>query len=393
MTMNRAGAAGDMPDNGFSFEVVKTCPVTGARAGILTTPHAVIETPVFMPMGTQATVKALTQQELIDLGARIILGNAYHLYLRPGHDLIRDAGGLHRFMGWDGAILTDSGGFQVFSLNDLRNITEEGVTFRSHIDGSKHLFTPERVMEIEHALGADIIMAFDECIPYPSEREYVAKSCARTARWALRCREAHRSLNDGSQALFGIAQGGIYPDLREANARELVEMDFPGYAIGGPAVGEAKEDMFAMIEATTAVLPREKPRYLMGVGYPDDIIAAVSRGVDLFDCVLPTRNARNGTVFTRFGRLVVKNAHQAREFRPIDDQCGCPACRQYTRAYIRHLFQAGEILASRLATIHSIYFYLDTMRSMRRAIMENRFPEWRNDFLRAYQNEDIIDES
>ena len=372
--------------------MVKTCPRTGARAGILTTPHAVIETPVFMPVGTQATVKALTQQELKALGARIILGNTYHLALRPGSELIRTAGGLHRFMGWDGAILTDSGGYQVFSLTDLRKITEEGVTFRSHIDGSAHLFTPERVMEIQHDLGADIIMAFDECIPYPSDRAAVTKSCELTLRWADRCREAHERLDDGSRVLFGITQGGVYEDLREAFAGRMVERDFPGYAIGGLAVGESREDMFGMIEATTAVLPPGKPRYLMGVGFPDDIVEAVGRGIDMFDCVLPTRNARNGTVFTRRGRLVIKNAHQAREFGPIDDECGCPTCRSYIRAYIRHLFHAGEILASRLATIHSVYFYLDTMRGMRRAIMEDRFPAWREEFLSIYRNEDIINE-
>jgi queuine tRNA-ribosyltransferase len=377
----------------FSFEVVKTCPVTGARAGVLRTPHAVIETPVFMPVGTQATVKTMSQQELADIGAHIILGNTYHLYLRPGPALVHDAGGLHRFMGWDGAILTDSGGFQVFSLNDLRKITEEGVSFRSHIDGSTHLFTPEKVMQIEHDLGADIIMAFDECIPYPSEREYVIKSCEMTLRWAERCRVEHERLNDGSHALFGITQGGVHEDIRESVARRLVAMDFPGYAIGGLAVGEPKPHMMEMIEITTAILPREKPRYLMGVGFPDDIVEGVTRGVDMFDCVMPTRNARNGTVFTKSGKLVLKNAHQAREFRPIDDTCGCPACRNYTRAYIRHLFQTGEILAPRLATMHSIYFYLETMRDMRRAIIEDRFPEWRNTFLARFRNEETTDES
>jgi len=373
---------------GFSFEVVKTCPVTGARAGVLTTPHSVIETPVFMPVGTQATVKTMSQQELAEIDARIILGNTYHLYLRPGTDLLRDVGGLHNFMGWDRSILTDSGGYQVFSLNDLRKITEDGVTFKSHIDGSSHLFTPERVMEIERDIGADIIMAFDECIHYPAEREYAIKSCAMTERWAARCIERHTQINDGSQALFGITQGGVYPDLRENMARRLVAMDFWGYAIGGLAVGEPKDEMMDMVRLSTDILPAEKPRYLMGVGFPDDIVEAVTRGVDMFDCVMPTRNARNGTVFTRHGKLVVKNAHQARRFEPMDPECGCPACRNYTRAYVRHLFQTGEILAPRLATIHSIYFYLDTMRDMRTAILEDRFPQWRESYLDHFRNGD-----
>ncbi len=374
--------------SGFSFEVVKTCPVTGARAGVLHTPHSVVETPVFMPVGTQATVKTMSQQELEAFDARIILANTYHLYLRPGTDLLREAGGLHRFMNWKGSILTDSGGFQVFSLNDLRKITENGVEFRSHIDGTKHFFTPERVMEIEHDIGADIIMAFDECIPYPASREYAAKSTAMTARWAARCREAHEKLNDGSRVLFGICQGSVFPDLRERSARELAEMDFWGYAIGGLAVGESKEQMFGMIEIAAPVLPAEKPRYLMGVGYPDDIVEAVTRGVDMFDCVLPTRNARNGTVFTRTGRLILNKAYQAREFGPIDPECTCPVCRNYSRAYLRHLFQAGEVLALRLATLHSIYFYLETMRDLRASILQGRFPQWRDDFLRRYRNEE-----
>ena len=378
--------------NEFSFEIVRTCPETGARAGILKTPHSVIETPVFMPVGTQATVKTMSQQELEAIDARIILGNTYHLYLRPGPELVREAGGLHEFMGWERSILTDSGGFQVFSLNDLRKITSEGVTFRSHIDGSSHLFTPESVMKTEHDLGADIIMAFDECIPYPSSREYVTRSCLITGEWAARCIDANEKLNDGSQVLFGICQGSVYPDIRENFARKLVEMDFWGYAIGGLAVGEPKKHMFEMVEVTNSVLPQDRPRYLMGVGFPDDIVEAVSRGVDMFDCVMPTRNARNGTVFTRHGKVVLKNAHQARRFMPIDPECECPTCRNYTRAYIRHLFQTGEILAPRLATLHSIYFYINTMREMRRAIMEDRFSQWREEFLITYRNEDESDE-
>jgi queuine tRNA-ribosyltransferase len=375
-------------EKGFSFELVKTCPKTGARAGILTTPHSVIETPVFMPVGTQATVKTMSQQELMEIDARIILGNTYHLYLRPGPELVRDAGGLHGFMGWKNSILTDSGGFQVFSLNDMRKITDDGVTFRSHIDGSSHLFTPESVMQVQHDLGADIIMTFDECIPYPATREYAVKSCGITEQWAARCIETHEKINDGSQALFGICQGSVYHDLRVKYAERLVEMDFPGYAIGGLAVGEPKKNMFDMIETTTEVLPAKKPRYLMGVGFPDDLVEAVSRGVDMFDCVMPTRNARNGTVFTRHGKAILKNAYQAREFSPIDPECGCPVCRNYTKAYIRHLFQTGEILGPRLATLHSIYYYLNHMRDMRRSIMEDRFPEWREEFFRLYRNEE-----
>jgi queuine tRNA-ribosyltransferase len=375
-------------DSGFSFEVVKTCPVTGARAGILRTPHSVIETPVFMPVGTQATVKTMSQQELKEFDARIILANTYHLYLRPGPKLIREAGGLHRFMSWNGSILTDSGGFQVFSLNELRKITEDGVMFRSHIDGTKHLFTPERVMEIEHEIGADIIMAFDECIPFPASHEYTLKSSDRTTRWAERCLAAHRKLGDRPPMLFGICQGSVFPDLREKSARELVEMDFPGYAIGGLAVGESKDQMFEMISLSTPLLPAEKPRYLMGVGYPDDIVEAVGRGVDMFDCVLPTRNARNGMVFTRFGRLILNKAYRALDFGPIDPECTCPVCRTYTRAYIRHLFQAGEVLALRLATLHSIYFYLETIRALRASILEGRFPQWREEFMRRYRNKE-----
>ncbi len=373
---------------GFSFEVVRTCPETGARAGILKTPHSIIETPVFMPVGTQATVKTMSQQELEDIDVRIILGNTYHLYLRPGHELVRQAGGLHEFMGWKGSILTDSGGFQVFSLNDLRNITSEGVTFRSHIDGSSHLFTPERVIEIQHKLGADIIMAFDECVHYPSARDYVARSCLLTEEWAERCKDTHEKLDDGSRVLFGIGQGSVYSELREKSAERLVDMDFWGYAIGGLSVGEPKKLMFEMVEITNKVFPKEKPRYLMGVGFPDDIVEAVSRGVDMFDCVMPTRNARNGTVFTRNGKVILKNAYQANEFTPIDPECGCSTCRNYTKAYIRHLFQTGEILAPRLATMHSIYFYINHMREIRKAIMEDRFPHWCEDFFRHYRKED-----
>lgn len=377
---------------GFSFEVVKTCPETGARAGILTTPHSVIETPVFMPVGTQGTVKTMSQEELAVIDARIILGNTYHLYLRPGPDLVREAGGLHSFMNWGGSILTDSGGFQVFSLSDLRKLKHDGVEFRSHIDGSLHLFTPEKVVQIQHALGSDIMMPLDECIPYPSDRDYVVSSCKTTERWAARSQEEHGKLDGCVSVLFGICQGGVYPDLREWAAERMKSMDFWGYSIGGLAVGEPKKDMFDMVALSTSILPEKKPRYLMGVGFPDDIVESVSRGVDMFDCVMPTRNARNGTVFTYDGKVVLKNAHQSRIFAPIDPECGCMACRRHTRAYIRHLFQTGEILAPRLATLHSIYFYLDMMRAMRRSIMEDRFPQWRDAFFRRFRKEDETDE-
>jgi len=371
----------------FSFEVVRTCPETGARAGILRTPHSVIETPVFMPVGTQGTVKTLSQQELEEFDARIILGNTYHLYLRPGSKLVREAGGLHGFMGWPRSILTDSGGFQVFSLSDLRKLTRDGVEFRSHIDGSLHLFTPENVIEIQDDLGSDIVMPLDECIPYPVDIDYAEKSCRTTLLWAERAREAHERTGAGKSVLFGICQGSVFPELRERVAERLVSMDFWGYSIGGLAVGEPKDEMFDMVRLSTGVLPESKPRYLMGVGFPDDIVEAVSRGVDMFDCVMPTRNARNGTVFTSDGKLVLRNAHEAENFGPIDADCSCPACRHYTRAYIRHLFRAGEILAPRLATMHSIFFYLETMRNMRRAIVDDRFPAWRDEFLSRFRKD------
>jgi len=343
-----------------------------------------------MPVGTQGTVKTLSQQELHDLGVQVILSNTYHLYLRPGPELIRRAGGLHGFIGWDRPILTDSGGYQVFSLADLNRITGEGVTFQSHIDGSYHLFTPERVMEIEHALGADLIMAFDECAPYPCTHEYASGSTDMTLRWAERCLKRHERLCsedplDYPQTLFGIVQGSVYPDLREHSARGLVALDFPGYAVGGLSVGEPKAVMLEMLDLTVPMLPEDKPRYLMGVGLPEDLVEGVRRGVDLFDCVVPTRYGRNGTVFTRRGKLVIKNAPYAEDFSPIDSECSCSTCQHYSRAYIRHLFQAGEILALRLATLHNIHFFLWLMREMREAILENRFEEWRALFLEQYQ--------
>jgi len=318
-----------------------------------------------MPVGTHATVKAVAPEELTALGAGIILSNTYHLYLRPGEDVIKGQGGLHRFMNWPGAILTDSGGFQVFSLARFRKIREDGVQFRSHLDGSLHFLTPERAIRIQESLGSEIMMNFDECTPYPAEEDYARRSLELTTEWARRCKAARTT----DQALFGIVQGGMYPHLRRQSLEDLLDIGFDGYAIGGVSVGEPKPLMEEVTARTAPLLPRDRARYLMGVGEPLDILFAVEQGIDMFDCVMPTRNARNGTVFTRHGKLVLKNAHQARRFGPIDPECGCPACRNYTRAYIRHLFLTGEILAPRLATMHSIYFYLDTMRDMRTAIL------------------------
>lgn len=365
-----------------TFEVEKQDSRTRARVGRLNTPHGQVETPIFMPVGTQATIKTMTPDEVREVGGRLVLSNTYHLYLRPGHDLVQQAGGLHKFMNWPGPILTDSGGFQVFSLGDLRKISEEGVEFRSHIDGSKHMFTPERVMEIEMALGADIAMAFDECAPYPCDHSYAKKSLEMTTRWAKRCKDAH---NREDQALFGIIQGSVYPDLRLQSAKELIELDFPGYGIGGLSVGEPKPLMYEMLEHTIPVIPVEKPRYLMGVGSPDCLVEGVMRGVDMFDCVLPTRTARTGTVFTQYGRLNVRNAAFARDFEPIDQDCSCYVCRNYSRAYIRHLIKAGEVLGIRLTTWHNLYFILRLMERIREAIRNDRLLEFREEFFNKYQ--------
>ncbi|MDO4721037.1 MAG: tRNA guanosine(34) transglycosylase Tgt [Peptostreptococcaceae bacterium] len=364
------------------YEQIKACAQSGARLGKIYTPHGVIDTPIFMPVGTQATVKAMTPEELKEMDARIILSNTYHLYLRPGHRLVEKAGGLHRFMNWDRAILTDSGGFQVFSLGALRKIKEEGVYFSSHLDGSKHFIGPEEAIEIQNALGADVIMSFDECAPYPADRAYVKDSLERTSRWALRGKKVHRKPE--SQALFGIVQGGMYRDLRRQSAMELVEMDFPGYSIGGLSVGEPKELMYEMLEYTVPLLPAEKPRYLMGVGSPDDLIEGVIRGVDMFDCVLPTRIARNGTAMTSQGKVVVRNASYQEDLSPLDSHCGCYACRNYSRAYIRHLVKADEILASRLLTTHNLHFLLELMKEIRLAIMEDRLLDFRREFFARY---------
>jgi queuine tRNA-ribosyltransferase len=360
------------------YELVKKCKKTGARLGKLITPHGEIDTPVFMPVGTQASVKGISPQELSEAGAGIILSNTYHLFLRPGHELVREAGGLHKFMNWNGSILTDSGGFQVFSLSDLRKITEEGVAFRSHVDGAKLFLSPEKVMEIENALGADIIMAFDECTPYPSTYDYTKRSMERTARWAERCLKAHRDTE--RQSLFGIVQGGTFADLRRTSARDIVSLGFPGYAIGGLSVGEATETMYAMLEETVPELPDNKPRYLMGVGRPDNLVEGVMRGIDMFDCVLPTRIGRNGSAMTSRGRVIVRDAKYADDFTPIDPECDCFACRHHSKAYIRHLLKAGEMYGLRLMTIHNIHYLEKLMGEIRSAIAEDRFPEFRKEF-------------
>lgn len=364
------------------FEPIEIVEQGAARLGILHTPHGVVETPAFMPVGTQATVKAMAPEELRQVGAQIILSNTYHLYLRPGADLVAEAGGLHTFMNWPGPILTDSGGYQVFSLGDLRVIREEGVEFRSHLDGSAHFFTPELAVAVQEALGSDIAMVLDECPPYPSDRDYVLNSMERTTRWAER---ALRAATRGDQALFAIVQGGMYRDLRERHARELTDLDFPGYGIGGLSVGEPKELMYEALEWVTPLLPTSKPRYLMGVGSPDALFAGVERGVDMFDCVLPTRLARHGVVLTLDGRLNLYNAACARDFSPISSGCECPACKSYSRAYIRHLLKANEILGIRLTTVHNLYFLLRLMADIRVSLAQGRFLSFQREFMRRYQ--------
>lgn len=365
----------------FKFEIIHECAQSGARLGRLTTPHGVIETPCYMPVGTQATVKTMTPLELHEIKTQILLSNTYHLYLRPGHELVKEAGGLHQFMGWDGPILTDSGGFQVFSLGDLRKITEQGVEFRSHLDGSRHLFTPERVMEIEAALGADIIMAFDECVPYPADREYTERSMHRTHRWAKRCKDSQLRED---QALFGIVQGGMYEDLRKESARVISDMDFIGNAIGGLSVGEPKPLMYEMLDVVNNILPKNKPRYLMGVGSPDCLFEGVLRGVDMFDCVLQTRIARNGQALTSQGPLTIRNKTFERDFSTIDPECDCYACKNFTRAYVRHLIKAEEILAARLLSIHNLRFSLALMEQMREAIRNDRLLDFKQEFYEKY---------
>jgi queuine tRNA-ribosyltransferase len=369
---------------GFRLE----CTSGGARAGTIDTDHGAVRTPVFMPVGTQATVKAITTEKLADpVGAQIILGNAYHLILRPGVELIEAAGGLHRFMDWPKPILTDSGGYQVYSLADLRKIGDDGITFRSHIDGALHLFTPGNVVEAQRRIGADILMSFDYCAPFPCERGEAERAVALTTRWAVEGAQRFGTRFAGrgyEQVLFGIVQGSCFPDLRRRSAAELLDIDFPGYAIGGLSVGEAKDQMWDITALVTEALPADKPRYLMGVGTPLDLLDGVARGVDMFDCVMPTRNARNGTVFTRWGKMVLKNAQFARDFSPIDEQCGCETCRRHSRAYLRHLFAAGEVLGPVLATHHSLYFYCELMAKMREAIEADQFDSWRREFVERY---------
>ncbi|WP_018924167.1 tRNA guanosine(34) transglycosylase Tgt [Salsuginibacillus kocurii] len=366
----------------ITYEHIKTCKQSGARLGKVHTPHGSFDTPMFMPVGTLATVKTLSPEELKTMNAQIILANTYHLWLRPGEDLIKEAGGLHSFMNWDRPILTDSGGFQVFSLSDMRNITEEGVQFRNHISGAKLFLSPEKAMQIQNDLGPDIMMAFDECPPYPAEHSYMKASVERTSRWAERCLESHERSQD--QGLFGIVQGGEYEDLRKQSAEDLVSMDFPGYAIGGLSVGEPKDVMNEVLEFTTPLLPQDKPRYLMGVGSADALIDGAIRGVDMFDCVLPTRIGRNGTCMTSEGRLVVRNAKYARDLRPIDEKCDCYTCQNYSRAYVRHLIKANETFGFRLTSYHNLHFLLKLMSDVRLAIRNDSLLDFRETFFEQY---------
>ncbi|MBE6030434.1 MAG: tRNA guanosine(34) transglycosylase Tgt [Clostridiales bacterium] len=365
-----------------TYELIKKDSRTRARRGRVHTPHGTIETPVFMPVGTQATVKAMRPEQVAEMGAGIILSNTYHLYLRPGHEIVREAGGLHKFMNWNGAILTDSGGFQVFSLGKLRKITEEGVKFRSHIDGSPHMITPEKSMEIQNALGSDIIMAFDECAPYPADRTYVKNSYERTTRWLKRCKEYHTNIEN--QSLFGIMQGGMYKDMRYESAMQIRELDLPGYAIGGLSVGEPKELFLDVLDDCTDYLPEDKARYLMGVGTPDYLFEGVERGVDMFDCVLPTRIARHGLAMTSHGRVNIKNAKYERDWEPLDPECDCYTCRNYSKAYLRHLFKADEMLSSMLLSNHNLHFLIKMMENIRKSIEEDRFLEYKKEFYDKY---------
>ncbi len=364
------------------YELIKKEKHTGARLGRVITPHGVIETPIFMPVGTLASVKSVSPEELKEMEAQIILSNTYHLWLRPGDDLIERAGGLHTFMNWDRPILTDSGGFQVFSLTDIRRLEEEGVHFRSHLDGSKLFLSPEKAIQIQNHLGSDIMMSLDECPPFDASYDYMKHSIERTTRWAERGLKAHQRPND--QALFGILQGGGYKDLRLQHAKEMIGLDFPGYSIGGLSVGESKEEMYKVLDYLTPIMPENKPRYLMGVGSPDALIEGSVRGVDMFDCVLATRIARNGTCMTSKGRLVVKNAAYKEDFRPIDEACQCYTCRNFTRAYVRHLLHCGETFGLRLTSIHNLHFLLQLMEQVRQAIREDCLLDFKEDFFERY---------
>lgn len=371
-----------MTSSALNFTLHKKEKHTAARLGTVETPHGSIETPVFMPVGTLATVKSVSPEELTDMNAQIILSNTYHLWLRPGDDLVKEAGGLHKFMNWNKPILTDSGGFQVFSLADTRKIEEEGVTFKSHLDGKKLFLSPEKAIHIENNLGADIIMSFDECPDFNHDYDYVKTSINRTTRWAERGLKAHERPDD--HALFGILQGAGYKDLRLQHAKDMISLDFPGYSIGGLSVGESKEDMYEVLNYLTPVMPENKPRYLMGVGSPDALIEGVIRGVDMFDCVLPTRIARNGTTMTSQGRVVIKNAQYARDFTPLDPECDCYTCRNYSRAYIRHLMKTNETFGMRLTSIHNLHFLINLMEQIKEAIREDRLLDFRDEFFLQY---------
>jgi len=360
-----------------------------ARLGIIRTQHGEIDTPVFMPVGTQGIVKATSPKDLKDMGIKVILANAYHLYLRPGDTLIREMGGIHKFAGWDGSVLTDSGGYQIFSLGVLREIKEDGVIFQSHIDGSRHFLTPEKVIEVQENIGADIIMCFDECVPYPSSYEYTRSSVELTSRWARKCKDAKKP--DGAM-LFGIVQGGFYGDLRLKSAGELINMDFDGYALGGLSVGEPKSIMWEMIDTVADMLPHNKPKYLMGLGFPEDIVEGVRRGIDMFDCVIPTRHARNGSLFTRDGRINIKHARYVKDENPIDETCSCYTCRTFSRAYLRHLFVSHELSSYFLNTIHNIFFYNNLLKTIREALREGSFGTFYEQFKIQWKGGELKDE-
>ena len=370
----------------FDFKVISKSETSRARAGILQTAHGVVKTPVFMPVGTRGSVKSVSPEELLAAGARIILGNTYHLYLRPGCEVIGRFAGLHQFMHWDGPILTDSGGFQVFSLAKLATISEEGVTFQSHLDGSSHLLTPGKVIDIQNCLGADIIMCLDDCIQYPATREESLAALEITTKWAQRCKQAWQETKNGRNALFGIVQGGMFRDLRERSAEELMKIDFPGYAVGGLSVGEPAEVMLEMADCTLPNLPAARPRYIMGVGTPENLIELVALGTDMFDCVLPTRNARNGQMFTQYGTVNISNAQYKDDTEPLEPGCECYTCRHYSRAYLRHLYMARELLAYRLNTIHNIHHFISFMKRIREAILADEFESFRKNFYRKLEN-------
>ena len=369
---------------GLTFEVIKKDKYTNARVGIIPTAHGDIPTPIFMPVGTLGTVKSVSVEELEEMGSKIILGNTYHLYLKPGMEIMRQAGGLHKFMNWDKPILTDSGGFQVFSLSDMRHINENGVEFRSHIDGSKHFFTPEKSIEIQNDIHSDIMMSFDECVDARADYDYVKQSIERTIRWAKRGLDYHKEHSHPDQSLFGIVQGGLFKDLREISARETTAMDFDGFSIGGLSVGETKEEMIDILNFTTPLLPEDKPRYNMGVGTPDYLFESFQAGIDMADCVLPTRIARNGSAMTSHGRLPIKNASYKNDFTPVDHDCDCYTCRNYSRAYIRHLINVNEILGARLLSYHNLYFLLKMCENIREAIMNDSFMDYKKEFYENY---------